>query len=135
MVIRISRAIRIKVHSTDGDGLMTAMLDYSSEDPFAVRITFYDRTDTTWLFAREVMRLGLYNPSGEGDYRITPGENTINIRLSAPMPGGYPDHVAYIATPRAAIESFLNESYDAVPMGTEMEHCDIDAEIANLLRA
>lgn len=118
-----------------GDGPMCMRVQYAAQEPYAVRAAFYraDSPSATveWVLSRDLLVEGLQLHAGHGDVRVWPA------------PGGKPD-VLYIALGRARetvlieasyqeVELFLGRTQSLVPMGTEHERFDLDAELACLL--
>jgi hypothetical protein len=119
-----------------GDGTavpLPMVLHYDANDPFAVHATF--RTGrgegVSWVFARELLTLGVHRPTGEGDVRVWPssvqGTEVVYIGLNSP------DGEALLQAPAAAVVDFLGRSYAIVPHGSERDHLDVDRVIEALL--
>jgi len=111
---------------------LSATLDYSAHDPFAVSATF--RTgegDITWVFARDLLRDGLTDMAGVGDIVIRPGHPSrgpiVNITLSSPS------GAAQIEGSRHDLAAFVHEIFTAVPEGSEWLYLDLDRTIDDLL--
>lgn len=113
---------------------LTATLQYSASDPFAMSATF--RTgdgDITWVFARDLLADGLTESVGEGDIHIRPGHPSRGapVIISLSSPSG----TARIEAPRAELSAFVNDVYTAVPAGSEWMYLDLDHELSELLGA
>ncbi len=112
-----------------------ADLRYSADDPWAVRVAFQTGGDgdgiVEWMFARQLLTEGISGTVGEGDIRVWPamsgGERVINLAMASPSGS------ALFEIDRDALVQFLQQTYLAVPTGTEEEVVDIDAELARLL--
>ena len=112
---------------------IAAHLHYQHDDPIAVRLSFpaaisFEGGDVEWVFARDLLDLGLRCPSGDGDVRIwpcAPGRTMIEICS--------PQGIALIEFPSAELRHFLRWAYAAVPSGEERAHLDVDAAIAEML--
>ena len=108
-------------------------LSYDPADPFAVAAVF----DTTgervcWTFARELLRLGLFEPTGDGDVHLWPstdgsGEETVVIELCSP------DGESTLQARAVVVASFLEATSRVVPFGSESSYVDIDALVAGIL--
>jgi Streptomyces sporulation and cell division protein, SsgA len=67
---------------------LVASLHYSADDPYAIRMSFHVGTDepVEWIFARDLLAVGLEGPAGEGDVQVWPtedhGRELLNIALS-----------------------------------------------------
>ncbi|GAA3748315.1 hypothetical protein HDA32_001632 [Spinactinospora alkalitolerans] len=108
---------------------LVARLDYTANDPYAIKVAFHVGEDepVEWIFARELLTVGIVRPVGEGDVRVWPskgdGERTINISLSSPF--GQAQFDAAISP----LAEFLHRTYEIVPAGQEADYVDLDAEI------
>jgi hypothetical protein len=108
-------------------------LCYKSSDPYAVRITFRVEDYTMdWVFARALLIAGLLEPAGVGDVQISPcrrdGVDTVQITLKA-------HHVyAVLEAPARMIGAFLKQTCQAVPLGTEHRHLNLDRLVSRLVQ-
>ncbi|WP_328605771.1 SsgA family sporulation/cell division regulator [Amycolatopsis sp. NBC_00345] len=110
-------------------------LSYHAAEPFAVTVAF--RTERgrwiEWTFARDLLVTGLNEPSGLGDVRVRPdlSEDEAMLTLEIESPDGY----ASFELEREDVQTFLDSSYELVPLGVESESFDVDAlieEISNV---
>ncbi|MFE0022866.1 SsgA family sporulation/cell division regulator [Amycolatopsis sp. NPDC059021] len=110
-------------------------LSYRADEPFAVTVSF--RTERgrwiEWTFARDLLVTGLVKPAGIGDVRIRPdlSEDDALLTLEIESPDGY----ASFELEREDVQTFLDSSYELVPLGMESEHFDVDGlidEISNV---
>ncbi|MFC4565913.1 SsgA family sporulation/cell division regulator [Nocardiopsis mangrovi] len=114
---------------------LVARLDYTSDDPYAITVAFHTGDDepVEWIFARELLTVGIVRHVGEGDVQVWPskgtGERTINIALSSPF--GQAQFDAAISP----LAEFLHRTYEIVPAGQEGDHVDLDAEIERHLHS
>ncbi|MFC6879243.1 MULTISPECIES: SsgA family sporulation/cell division regulator [Actinomadura] len=112
---------------------LLAGLEYAADDPYAIRMAFYvgDDEPVEWIFARELLTVGIVRKVGDGDVEVWPAspedENTLNIALSSPFGN------ALFEVPLSPLADFLHRTYQAVPAGQESQFIDIDAELENLL--
>ena len=112
---------------------LVASLYYNADDPYAIRMAFHVGTDepVEWIFARDLLAVGLEGPAGEGDVQVWPadehGRELLNIALSSPF------GEAHFEAPAEAIANFLDRTFRIVPMGKESQAIDIDAELNGLL--
>jgi hypothetical protein len=112
-----------------------AGLRYDSNDPWAVRVTFQTGGEgdgvVEWMFARQLLTDGVAGAAGEGDVRVWPsehdGERVVNLAMASPS------GAALFEIDRNALVEFLQQTYLAVPTGSEEEVVDLDAELALLL--
>ncbi|RCV51043.1 SsgA family sporulation/cell division regulator [Marinitenerispora sediminis] len=108
---------------------LVARLDYTADDPYAIKVAFHVGEDepVEWIFARELLTVGIVRSVGEGDVRVWPskesGERMINIALSSPF--GQAQFDASISP----LAEFLHRTYEIVPAGEEADFVDLDAEI------
>ncbi|GAA1589107.1 SsgA family sporulation/cell division regulator [Actinomadura kijaniata] len=111
---------------------LLAGLEYAADDPYAIRMAFYvgDDEPVEWIFARELLTVGIVRRVGDGDVEVWPAEDdddTLNIALSSPFGD------ALFEAPLSPLAEFLHRTYQAVPAGQETEFIDIDAELEHLL--
>jgi hypothetical protein len=112
---------------------LVASLYYSAEDPYAIRMAFHVGADepVEWIFARDLLAVGLEGPAGEGDVQVWPGEaedgEVLNIALSSPF------GEAQFEAPRDSTAAFLTRTYEVVAPGHESEYVDVDGELDELL--
>jgi hypothetical protein len=110
-----------------------ATLAYTDDQPYAVTASFHTADgDVMWVFGRDLLAEGLEAPVGEGDVAIWPsalGDDEV-LCLSLSSPTGS----ALLEADITAVEAFLDQAYAAVPSGSESDHVDIDAALAELLR-
>ena len=121
-----------------------ADLRYAADDPWAVRVAFQTggqgggQSDgqgdgrVEWMFARQLFTEGAAGTVGEGDVRVWPamsgGERVINLAMASPSGS------ALFECDRDALIGFLQQTYLAVPTGSEEHVVDLDAELALLLQ-
>jgi hypothetical protein len=112
---------------------LLATLEYAADDPYAIRMAFYVGNDepVEWIFARELLTVGIVRRAGEGDVQVWPdgqdAERTLNLSLSSPFGS------ALFEAPLAPLADFLHRTYDIVPAGREPEFVDLVTELENLL--
>ncbi|MEU3858551.1 SsgA family sporulation/cell division regulator [Streptomyces sp. NPDC028722] len=110
-----------------------ARLDYRSDDPYAVHVTFHiDSEDpVSWTFARELLVEGVFRPCGDGDVRVWParadGHRVVLLALSSP------DGDALLRAPVAQVSAWLERTLRVVPPGTEGGRLGIDGALEELL--
>src|SRR5215472_16019531 len=112
---------------------LAASLCYSTDDPYAIRMAFHVGTDepVEWIFARDLLAIGLEGPAGEGDVQVWPGEDgedeVLNLALSSPF------GEAQFVAPRDSTAAFLTRTYEVVALGHESDYVDVDGELDELL--
>ncbi|MCP2339352.1 SsgA family sporulation/cell division regulator [Actinomadura rupiterrae] len=111
---------------------LLAGLSYAADDPYAIRMAFYvgDDEPVEWIFARELLTVGIVRRVGDGDVEVWPSaddDDTLDIALSSPFGD------ALFEAPLSPLADFLHRTYQVVPAGQEPRFIDIDAELATLL--
>ena len=115
-----------------------AGLRYAADDPWAVRVAFHtggsEDDVVEWMFARQLLTDGVRGPVGEGDVRVWPGvranggrDRIVNLAMASPSGS------ALFEIDRDGLVEFLQQTYLAVPTGSEDTVVDLDAELALLL--
>jgi Streptomyces sporulation and cell division protein, SsgA len=118
---------------------VVASLFYNRSDPYAIRIEFRAGEHVEWVFARDLLAMGMVDREGPGDVTVWPSADSadsaeqtsgevLNIELSSPFGR------AHFEAPIARISDFLRRTYQLVPAGEESEHIDFDAGLDELLR-
>ena len=120
---------------------LRADLRYTADDPWAVRVAFQVGSADTgsgsdddgvveWLFARQLLTDGIAGTVGEGDVRVWPSMVAADriVHLAMASPSGS----ALFELGRDELVEFLQQTYLAVPTGTEESFVDLDAELALL---
>jgi hypothetical protein len=110
---------------------------YRAEDPYAVAITFALAAGdgdifATWLVGRPLLRAGMSAPSGDGDVRIYPSideDGRAITVLEFVAPGGF----ASVHADTDLLRGFVDRTTDVVPFGSESDHIDLEALVADLL--
>jgi hypothetical protein len=130
----VSAAIDLRLLVTAGPSLpLRADIDYSPDDPYAVRVAFHTGADEVvqWTFARALLTEGVTHPVGDGDVQVWPSNSggVSSVCLSLSSPSGR----ALFEAPRADVAAFLARTYTCVPTGKESEFVDLDAELSLLL--
>ncbi len=113
-----------------------ADLRYAADDPWAVRVAFQTGGEgdgvVEWMFARQLLTEGVTGAVGEGDVRVWPADSGRDrvVHLAMASPSGS----ALFEIDRDDVVEFLQQTYVAVPTGSEGQAVDLEAEIAGLLR-
>ncbi len=127
------RMVSLEVPGERG-GEVPVSLTYDPQDPYAVALVFHTAEgDVTWMVARELLVVGAGSPTGDGDVMVWPAltlelEDAVVIRLQAP--GGR----LVLRLGLAELDDFLARTLALVPLGTESDHLDLDALVADLLQ-
>ena len=112
---------------------LVASLDYCADDPYAIKMAFHVGADepVEWIFARELLAMGLKSHAGEGDVKVWPDEledaDTLHIALSSPF------GEAHFEAPLSSTGEFLRSTYGIIPEGSEGDFIDVDGELDELL--
>src|SRR4051794_30621942 len=112
---------------------LLATLEYSADDPYAIRVAFHvgDDDPVEWIFARELLTVGVVRGVGDGDVQVWPAsdanDRALNLSLSSPF------GTAHFEAPLAPLTDFLNRTYEIVAAGRESDFIDIEAELDDLL--
>jgi hypothetical protein len=112
---------------------LLATVEYAANDPYALRVAFHVGNDepVEWIFARELLILGMARMVGDGDVQVWParpdGNRLLNIGLSSPFGD------ALFEAPLGPLADFLHRTFEIVPPGRETEFVDIEAELDDLL--
>lgn len=108
-----------------------ARFGYDTADPYAVRVSFClpNRSEVTWIFARDLLADGLDVPVGAGDIRVAPKHSLtewiLHIMLTPPSGS------ALIEVRSARVRAFLRATERLVPRGAEK--LDIEAFLGECL--
>jgi hypothetical protein len=114
---------------------LTASVCYRDDDPYAIRMSFHVGMDdpVEWLFARDLLAVGMQTPVGDGDVRVWPAppgdRDVLNISLSSPFGQA---HFEASLTP---VTGFLRRTYEVVPLGRESDFIDLEGELRDLNRS
>ena len=114
---------------------LTASLCYRDDDPYAIRMSFHVGMEdpVEWLFARDLLAVGMQTPVGDGDVRVWPAPpgdgDVLNISLSSPF------GQAHFEASLAAVTGFLRRTYEVVPLGRESDFIDLEGELRDLHRS
>ena len=113
-----------------GPLLVQAEFRYRCIDPFAIqlRLSLDQSRAVIWIFSRELLIVGTRCPSGLGDVRVYPGRGGVIIELRSDN-----DANAVLLAHRTRIEEFLDRTLSIVPIGSEIEHYDVDGGLIRLL--
>ena len=118
----------------DGTTPVRARWSYRADQPFTVTAAFQTDRDrwVEWVFSRELLAEGLTDPAGVGDVRFRPieerGLRMLVVEIESPE--GY----ALMELDHVAVAEFLDATAELVPLGSESDHFDVDALIAELTR-
>lgn len=131
----VTRTLTLELIDATGAATpLSAELCYDKSDPYAVAARFSagDDVSVRWVFARDLLAEGLYEPTGDGDVHVWPcldahGRAVVIIELSSP------DGEALLQASTAEVCEFLLRAEAVVPKGTEAEHLDVDGLLARLL--
>ena len=109
---------------------VSSRLCYDCADPYAVLLRFPGRSGPIeWLFARELLDVGLLRPTGEGDVRAWPADSGRQIFLELSSPSGR----ALFSAESTRIRAFLNRTWSLVRPGEESGWLSWDSHLSALL--
>ena len=118
----------------DGTTPVRSRWSYRADQPFTVTAAFQTERDrwVEWVFSRELLVAGLTDSAGVGDVRFRPLEERglTMLVVEIESPEGY----ALLELDHEAVADFLDATEEMVPLGSEDEHFDVDALIAELTR-
>jgi hypothetical protein len=112
---------------------VVASLYYSADDPYAIRVVFEVGADepVEWIFARDLLAVGMEGPAGQGDVQVWPadsdGHEVLNVALSSPF------GEARFEMPRSSTAAFLCRTYEVIAPGRETDYVDVDSALDELL--
>jgi hypothetical protein len=129
----VRSAIDLRLQVSDGPALrMRSHVEYSPDDPYAVRVAFHTGTNDVveWTFARSLLTDGVTHPVGEGDVQVWPSDSAgaPTVCLSVSSPSG----CALFEAPLKELVQFLTRTYASVPTGSESDFVDLDSELSEL---
>ena len=114
---------------------VVADLRFDTNDPWAVRVAFQTGGEgdgiVEWMFARQLLTDGVTQACGEGDVRVWPALHGIECVVNLAMTS--PSGSALFEIDRDSLVEFLQQTYLAIPTGTEGDAVDLDNELALLL--
>ncbi|MGW4729317.1 SsgA family sporulation/cell division regulator [Streptomyces shenzhenensis] len=134
MDITVEQPARARLITSESQELpVSATLQYTSGDPYAVHIGFppdvsLSGTDVTWTFSRELLQEGMDAPAGQGDVHIWPcGRAHTVLEFHAP------EGLALIQFDTDALRRFLKRTFAAVALGKENIDVAVDRGLAALV--
>jgi hypothetical protein len=134
--VSISRALTLELIDASGAATpLAAELCYDKKDPYAVAACFRTGvTEVRWVFARDLLAAGLYEPTGDGDVHVWPcldarGRAVTIIELSSP------DGEALMQARSDEVCEFLSRTETIVPRGTEAGLMDVESALDKILQA
>lgn len=132
----VTSEIELRLVVPGGPSLpVVAGLGYAADDPWAVRVAFHTGGEgdglVEWMFARQLLTDGIAGAVGEGDVRVWPAQHSRVVNLAMASPSGS----ALFEIDRDVLVEFLQQTYLAVPTGSEEDAVDLDAELALLLES
>ncbi len=130
----ITRAFRLELIGEDGEATpLAAELSYDRQDPYAVAAYFRSGdVEVKWVFARNLLAEGIYEPSGDGDIHVWPSVDALG-RAATVIELASPDGEALIQAQTDELCDFLAGTEALVPSGTESEHVDVDGALTKIL--
>jgi Streptomyces sporulation and cell division protein, SsgA len=130
----ITRGLALELLDANGTATpLAAELRYEKNDPYAVAACFLaGETQVQWVFARDLLKAGIHQPTGDGDVHIWPcldslGHAATIIELSSP------DGEALIQARTDELYAFLADAETLVRSGTEGDYVDVEGALTQLL--
>ncbi len=127
------QSVFVALHRPDGGtSAVPTVLSYDSSDPYALTMSFQlNDGPVPWTFSRELLSVGLTEPTGDGDVHVWPGMDdegfaTVSIELCSPHGN------ALVEVRTSEADGFVTRSHDLVAPGTESAHLDVDALISSI---
>jgi hypothetical protein len=132
----ITEAMQMEFVDNEGTATpLTASLEFSTADPYAVSILFHgEPTPVRWTFARDLLTEGFFEPTGDGDVHVWPclsAEGNAVVILELNSPSGE----VLIQVSSRAVSTFIQQMLAMVPLGSEGDLVDFDTELIELLSA
>jgi sporulation and cell division protein SsgA len=132
--MRITRQTSWKatVAATGAKVLTPSVMMWDSEDPLAVTVGFpMEEGHPEWRFARDLMDDGLETGASDtlSDVCFMYSKEDADVLYMRLI--GESGSIAMIDTPASGVRIFLDETYEAVPRGSEV--VDVDAVLGRLL--
>lgn len=128
--LAVTQAVTLElIDATGASTPIDAELQYDPRDPYAVTTVFMTgESHVRWTFGRDLLREGLYEPSGDGDVHVWPcldadGHAVVIIELCSP------DGEALVQARTGDLSAFVGRMTKAVAPGEESRHLDVDAAI------
>ena len=132
--LTVTRAMTLDLIDASGAATpLEAKLRYECADPYAISAEFSTGADSVgWVFARDLVAAGLYEPAGDGDVHVWPcldarGRAVVIFELCSP------DGEALLQARADEVADFLQSTRDLVPLGSEAAHLDLDELVTQLL--
>ena len=129
----VTQALTLDLVDAYGVSPVEAELEYDPTCPYAVTVRFVGgAAPVSWTFARDLLRLGRFQPVGEGDVHVRPeldqdGNAILVIELHSPY------GAALLHAPARDVNEFVDRTATSVRPGTESSFMDLDATIAAVL--
>lgn len=131
----VAQDVTLELIGVDGSAPVQAQLRYDARDPYAVTTTFFTgHTRVSWIFGRDLLIHGLYEPMGGGDVHVQPGLDPQGAAVVL-MQLTSPDGEALVQARACDLRRFVDRMTEAVPPGAEAQHLDIDGTVGALLAA
>ena len=134
--IAVTHSVTLELIDPSGAATpLEAELLYDPRDPYAVTAVFMTgESRVRWTFGRDLLTVGMYAPSGDGDVHVWPcldadGHAVVIIELSSP------DGEALVQARSGDLTGFVDRMNHAVQPGTETGYLDIDGVIAAIFES
>ena len=124
-----------RLSTAAGTVAVRVRLRFDARDPYAVELSVTQRhaRPTRWVFARDLLALGVSNTVGKGDVIVSPAADPRSPEMLIAL---MRDRAcAVIRVSRIEIGEFVGRTYKAVPAGEESNHLDVETLLAQVLAA
>lgn len=121
------------IGSDGGTTSFEAVLSYDRNDPYAVTARFsLPDGALVWVFGRELLLEGLFDPIGQGDVRVWPCLDDDGCALTV-LQLDAPEGSALLQVSTRHLTHFLRRTEALVPLGNESKRVDVDGFLAEVL--
>jgi hypothetical protein len=129
----VSRSLTAALLGPEGVREVDLELRYDSSSPYAVTATFQvDHRRVSWVFARDLLRVGVTEPTGNGDVHVRPHVDDAD-RAGVLLELWSPQGIGLVVLPASEVLPFMARTTEAVEPGTESRYLDIDAAVRAVL--
>ncbi|MBL7488014.1 SsgA family sporulation/cell division regulator [Frankia sp. AgB1.9] len=112
---------------------LTGLLRFDPADPIAISLVIRVTSGQTveWTFARDLLVAGGDRPMGVGEVRVRPSQGAKGRVLALTLTS--PDGPAELELPSQRVDTFVRQTYAAIPSEMEADLIDWPSEFAWLL--
>ncbi|WP_432198243.1 SsgA family sporulation/cell division regulator [Streptomyces sp. bgisy027] len=116
--------LRLHTDEYDTGRVLPARFTYRRMDPYAIEVVFRPHSPRakSWVFARDLLLDGLHRSTGEGDVIVWPRPGPSSSNCSTFIRLKTPQGTALLSASQTDLESYLEQTQQAVPSGAEHQH-------------